>query len=608
VTTVAKAVFAALVVATVGAFFAAQQLKSSPPLVQQVGVEPWLSPNQDGRFERAKVSFRLKRGDTVDVQIVDREGDEVDELASGRDLRAGEQFQERWDGRDDQGVVLPDGTYRARVVLRNQGRTVTLQQNIRLDTEPPAPRVLSIGPQTSKVPRPEILPNAEGEPARIRFAAPGRLPSVEIWRTDLDRPRRVMGLRIETERKDDRLPQGIGTTTWDGTREDGTRAPQGTYVAVVRVRDQAGNIGQSIPDSILQGRTPIGRKVRGKGGITVRYLGAQPPMVPVGAGRELTLGIDARGETYNWELRKVGEGTRRAGSRRSTAVLTRPAPRGKSGLYLFEARTRDRQVQVPVAVDDKRNNRVLVVLPATTWQGLNRADDDGDGLPNTLAGRSPVRINRVFTELPEQIASGEGPLLAHLHREGVNFDLTTDAALATGVGPKLDGHRGVLIAGDATWLTSDVRRSLRSFVAGGGTLASLGTRSLRGEVRQSQRRFLTPRGPSDTDIFGARILPIQQRTVNLVSLEDDPKLQLFAGEEGLFPNVEAWEATRSVGSEAKLASSAVTEEDSRAVIVAARFGDGLVIRTGIPGFATRLSGDETSAELLRRIWTLLRTG
>ena len=44
------------------------------------------------------------------------------------------------------------------------------------------------------------------------------------------------------------------------------------------------------------------------------------------------------------------------------------------------------------------------------------------------------------------------------------------------------------------------------------------------------------------------------------------------------------------------------------MIVEARFGDGLVIRTGIPGFATRLSGDETSAELLRRIWTLLRTG
>lgn len=608
-TTAAKALFAALVVATFAAFFVAQQLKSSPPLVQQVGVEPWLSPNQDGRYERAKISFRLKREDTVDVQIVDRDGDEVDEVVSGRRLRVGEQFQERWDGRDELGEPFPDGTYRARVVLRGQGRTVTLQKNIRLDTTPPSPRVVSIGPDRTPNPRPELLPRADGAPADITISAPGLRPSVEIWRTDLDRPRLVTGLTIATELVDGRrLPGGIGKTTWDGTRKDGSRAPQGTYVAVVRSRDQAGNIGQSIPDSILRGQTPIGRKVRGKGGITVRYLAAQPPMVPIGAGREFDIGVDARGATYNWELRKVGEANRSRSSRRTSAVLTRRAPGGRSGLYLFRARTRSRAVQVPVPVDDRRDNRVLVVLPTTTWQGLNDEDDDGDGLPNALDGRSPVRINRVFTALPPQITENEGPLMAWLHRRGVNFDLTTDVALATGVGPKLEGHRGVLIAGDATWMTADVRTALRRFVAAGGTLASLGTRSLRGEVRQSQRRLLEPKGPTDTDLFGARLLPIQRRAVNLSILEDDERIQLFAGEEGLFPNVAAWEATRSIGTEAELASSAVTEESGRAVIVAARFGDGLVIRTGIPGFAARLSTDESSAELFGRIWTLLRTG
>ena len=68
----------------------------------------------------------------------------------------------------------------------------------------------------------------------------------------------------------------------------------------------------------------------------------------------------------------------------------------------------------------------------------------------------------------------------------------------------------------------------------------------------------------------------------------------------------AWEATASVGTEAELASSAVTPDD-RDVIVAARFGRGVVIRTGIPAFATRVSGDSASAELLARIWTLLKT-
>jgi hypothetical protein len=33
-----------------------------------------------------------------------------------------------------------------------------------------------------------------------------------------------------------------------------------------------------------------------------------------------------------------------------------------------------------------------------------------------------------------------------------------------------------------------------------------------------------------------------------------------------------------------------------------------VVRTGVPGFATRLSSDAASSELLGRIFTLLRAG
>jgi hypothetical protein len=209
--------------------------------------------------------------------------------------------------------------------------------------------------------------------------------------------------------------------------------------------------------------------------------------------------------------------------------------------------------------------------------------------------------------LPAGLAENEAPLLARLDRDGLRYDLTTDAALAVGAGPRLDGHRGVLIAGDATWLTEDVRRQLRAFVAGGGVLASLGTTSLRSEVRQTPRRLLDPTPVGPQDLFGSRLAPIRRRAVDLSILDDDERVQLFAGEEGLFPGVGAWEATRSVGGESRLASTAVTP-DGEEVIVAARFGEGLVIRTGIPGFASRLSSDAASAELLGRIWTLLRTG
>jgi hypothetical protein len=51
-------------------------------------------------------------------------------------------------------------------------------------------------------------------------------------------------------------------------------------------------------------------------------------------------------------------------------------------------------------------------------------------------------------------------------------------------------------------------------------------------------------------------------------------------------------------------ASAVTQAGSP-VVVATRFGAGLVLRTGLPEFAARLHLDPASAGLMDRLWTLL---
>ena len=66
----AAGVFAALVIATFGAFFVAQRLKNAPSIVQQFTRTPFFSPNHDGRYDRAYVSFKLKRADDVTVAVV----------------------------------------------------------------------------------------------------------------------------------------------------------------------------------------------------------------------------------------------------------------------------------------------------------------------------------------------------------------------------------------------------------------------------------------------------------------------------------------------------------------------------------------------------------
>jgi hypothetical protein len=94
--------------------------------------------------------------------------------------------------------------------------------------------------------------------------------------------------------------------------------------------------------------------------------------------------------------------------------------------------------------------------------------------------------------------------------------------------------------------------------------------------------------------------------VTLQSFTDD--LQLFADSNGTYGPFTSYEQTRAVGPDADLASDAVIASGGtlgRPVIVAANFGKGVVIRTGLPEFPDKLSGGGQIETLMARIWTLL---
>ena len=597
-TTAARIAFALLVCATVGAFFFAQELKSTPPLVQDLKVTPFFSPNRDGRFDRARASFVLKRSDDVTVTVIDRAGDTVRELADNRRVPVGRRMNIVWDGRAADGRTVLDGTYRIRASLRRQGRSVTLPRNIRKDTRPPDVLVTSIGPLRDKLPRPELVPSAGGEPARVSFQAAGHRKEVLVYRTDVQPPRPVFDAPIQ-------LADDATRWTWNGI-VDGRRVAAGTYLVVVRARDQAGNVGSSAP---IPPRFGFREPLRGRGGITVRYLTAQAPAEPVNAGEEALVAVDSVDANFRWTLRRVGEReVRKRGRGTRSRVVRFAAPGGKSGLYLFEARTRTRKVAAPLVVQSQHARDVLVVLPVTTWQGTNPVDDDGDGRPNTLGAGLPVRIARPYAKdgLPDQLPTQEALLLAELDRSGRRYDLTTDVALAHGVGPRLADHRGVILAGDTRWLDVGVARALRRFVRGGGRLLSVGTESLRRSVTLDESdQAAAPTLPTDRDLFGARLRPVVREPVTLVNILDD--VNLFGGTEGLFGGVDAFEQTLDVrGGARAIAAAAATQIGDRQVIVASRLGKGLVIRPGLPDFSAKLRTNPELATFLERTWTLLR--
>jgi hypothetical protein len=331
--------------------------------------------------------------------------------------------------------------------------------------------------------------------------------------------------------------------------------------------------------------------------------------MPQPTGKVSQFGIDTRRQPYRWALRRVG-GTVQAKGKGTRGLFHVHAPGGAAGVYLLEVRTRQQAGIAPFVVQGRRHPRVLVVLPAMTWQGLNPTDDDGDGAPNLLAHGQSANLLRPYAfgdRLPPGFTENEGPLLTFLDRNHLAYDVTTDVALAIDPGATLAGHTGVVLAGDTRWLPAPVTSRLRRFVRDGGGLASFGTDSLRRHVTLTPRaQMLDPTPQGATDAFGARLRPVAKGPVTLTNFQDG--LELFAGDifggTGVFPAVASYEATTGVGDVGELASSAVTD-DGAAVIVAVRYGKGTVIRTGIPGFATRLSSDQNSAQLVRRTWQLL---
>ncbi len=592
----ARAAFAVLVCATFGAFFVAQELKSTPPVLQELTVTPFFSPNRDGRFDRARVSFVVKRTDDVTARVIDPDGDTVRELIDGRRVAGGRRVRLRWAGTDEDGRPVPDATYRIRVNLRRQGRSVTLPRNVVKDTTPPRVVVTSIGPEGGR-PRPELLPRTDRRPVIVRFQAPGRRKQLLVFRTDVSPPRPVFPKPVA-------LPDDAKSWEWDGTVA-GRRVASGTYLVTVGSRDRAGNIGFSVPPPP---RPRYGAPYPGRGGITVRYLTAQSSVLPAGAGERGQVAVDSVDADFTWTVRRVGEqGVRSRGRGTRSRVVGFRAPGGKSGLYLFTVRTRTRAVFAPVVVQSQEQSPVLVVLPATTWQGRNPADDDGDGRADTLNAGLGVRLARPYAGdgLPDQIPRHEALLLAHLDREGHRYDLTTDVALAQGTGPRLGGHAGVILAGDTRWLAGNVARALRRYVRGGGRVVSVGTGSLRRTVQLTPRgRAVAPTPPTTRDLFGSRLRSLVREPAVLTNVVDD--IELFAGTEGQFSNIAAFEETLDAGAGARVVAAAATAEGQRNVIVATQVGKGLVIRPGLPDFSARLRDDTELAGLMERLWTLLR--
>lgn len=584
-----RAVFVALVLATFAAFFVAQQLKSEFPLVIRFVAEPGeFSPNGDGVRDYSFVGFDLSRRASVTFSIVDQEGNEVRTFVRDKELPGGSKNRYLWNGRDDQGRRVPDGSYHMRVIRRDEGRVINALKDVVVDTTPPRVRIVSARPGVIA----PGVPGAQG-PVRIRYRGPvNAAPEFRIFRTDGGPPRVVARFR-----GDDRTG-----ATWHGSI-GGKPAPDGDYAFTVTVRDRAGNKGVG-PRAI-----PTPASARAGTGVAVRRLTLAGPLEPVRAGTAVGLDAGPVQRRLRVSLSRLGSRRPPRGGIRVGGAFELTVPRSAAtGVYLVSVRAGGRRAAWPLAVQGRARpgRRPLVVLPAISWQGLNPVDDDLDGFADTLDRARSVGLGRPLDKgrLPAGFRDGVAPFLRFLDRRRLPYELTTDLALARAQGPKLADAPGVALVGSERWLPRELERALRAYVEGGGSVASFGFDALRRGVRLDGDTLRDPTPPRPRNALGELTSPFRAAPARLFVEQD--RLGLFGGTGSIGP-FSLLERSRGLEPAARSLASAGRHAGERD-LVAYRLGRGTVFRSGSPQWAPRLSDDPAVAAATIRLWRALRRG
>jgi hypothetical protein len=285
----------ALLGATTVAFVVTEGLKLEPSPVTKVVIEPRIfSPSCECDTDFTLIAFRLRKADRLTLAIVGKGNDLVRTLVGPVERKKG-RVTANWDGRGEEGSVVPDGVYRARLHLRH--RTILMPPRIRVDTTPPIVKLRHIGPRVLTPGKPLKVRYKLNEPARVYVFLNGQ--------------RVVLGRSLRL----------VWKVEWQAHERPGK------YRVTVAARDVAGNLS-----SASRAFTVV---------IPLRVLTQR---IRVAARKRFAVRLATDGRAYHWRLAKQGGF---ASSRR--LVLRAPREPGRYTLVI-----RQDKVAHPVPVTVKR--------------------------------------------------------------------------------------------------------------------------------------------------------------------------------------------------------------------------------------------------------------
>jgi hypothetical protein len=125
-------IVAGLLAATATAFAVTERLKLEDTPVIRTTFASRFSP----KLVDERIGFRLRREEDIRLDIANSRGTIVRHgVGSGVFGQAYHQFA--WDGRDDSGRIVPDGTYHIELTLKDEDRTIEFPGPVVVDSTPP---------------------------------------------------------------------------------------------------------------------------------------------------------------------------------------------------------------------------------------------------------------------------------------------------------------------------------------------------------------------------------------------------------------------------------------------------------------------------------------
>jgi hypothetical protein len=272
----------AILGATAAAFVVTEDLKLEPDPLARPRIDRTFSPVCECEQETAQIAFRLREEDDLTLAIADESGQVVRTLLRDAHFRRGN-HRFGWDGRDDQGRLVAEGTYRPRVELERLGRTIEFPRGIKVDLT--APRI-----HARSVSRRVLSPDGDGRGDAITI------------RYRISEPSHALLLVNGKRRVRTRL-RAQGAIRWAPRRQ---RQPGLERLQLVAV-DAAGNRRPDRPFFVQ-----------------IRYLDVAPTRLRVRARGAITVRISTDYPRYTWRI-----GRRRGAARAHTLRLRAPATPGR---------------------------------------------------------------------------------------------------------------------------------------------------------------------------------------------------------------------------------------------------------------------------------------